>query len=193
MQESIQTGEVTRLLRDWQQGCAGADEQLWSIVYADLKHLARNALRRSRWDARHDATSLVNKAYLRLVGSEVEWSDRRHFFLVAARAMRYILADEARNQLARKRGNGQVGSLETTISAPADTSLNDPAEVLAIHQLLDRLAAVRPRHERLVELRYFAGLTVPETAAILQVTRRTVVRDWQAVRLWLLDKLRQAR
>lgn len=193
MQESIQTGEVTRLLRDWQQGCAGADERLWSIVYADLKHLARNALRRGRRDARHDATSLVNKAYLRLVGSEVEWSDRRHFFLVAARAMRYILADEARNQLARKRRNGQVGSLETTMSAPADTSLNDPAEVLAIHQLLDRLAAVRPRHERLVELRYFAGLTVPETAAILQVTRRTVVRDWQAVRLWLLDKLRQAR
>ncbi|QOC22368.1 sigma-70 family RNA polymerase sigma factor [Wenzhouxiangella sp. AB-CW3] len=190
MQEHSQAGEVTRLLQDWQRGYAGADERLWSIVYFDLKNLARSALRDSGRDARHDATSLVNKAYLRLVGADVDWNDRRHFFLIAARAMRFILADEARHQLARKRGDGQVVSLEAEAPALSDHGIGNPAEVLAIHQLLDRLAEVRPRHEQLVELRYFAGLTVPETARILQITPRTVVRDWQAVRIWLLDKLR---
>lgn len=181
--------EITRLLQAWKSGSSDAQDQLWQLLYQELKSLARGVLRRQGRDARHQATSLVHKAYLRLLGTDVDWSDRRHFFAVAARAMRFVLADEARRQLSRKRGEGETLAFDDTLPEVADPLAHRPEEVLAIHQALGKLAAIQPRHERLVELRYFAGLSVEETAEVLEVTPRTVVRDWKAVRIWLHGEL----
>jgi RNA polymerase sigma factor (TIGR02999 family) len=184
------SGEITRLLQAWQGGSGEALNELWPLLYGELKSLARGVLRRQGRGARHQPTSLVHKAYLRLLGSEVNWSDRRHFFAVAARAMRFVLADEARRQLARKRGEGETLTLDGTLPEVADPLARRPEEVLAVHQALAKLAEIQPRHEQLVELRYFSGLSVEETAEILQVTPRTVVRDWKAVRVWLHGELK---
>lgn len=190
MQGEKNPGEITRLLQAWQGGSGAALDELWQLLYSELKSLARGVLRRQPRGARHQATSLVHKAYLRLLGTEVTWSDRRHFFAVAARAMRFVLADEARRQLSRKRGEGETLTLDDTLPEVADPLAHRPEEVLAVHQALAKLAAIQPRHEQLVELRYFAGLSVEETAEILEVTPRTVVRDWKAVRVWLHGELR---
>ena len=131
--------------------------------------------------------------YLRLLDADVDWNDRKHFFLVAARAMRFVLADEARRQLAVKRGQGAVGSLDDLVSEPVDRSLDRPEEVLSVHELLDQLSESRPRQARLVELRYFAGLSVEESADVLEVTTRTVVRDWRAAREWMHRKMQDRR
>lgn len=178
---------MTRLLRAWHAGSSEARDELWAILYRELKGLARSALRRRDVGRpAHGTTSLVHQAYLRLLGSDVEWQDRRHFFAVASRAMRYVLIDEARRQLADKRRMEQEAPAELLAELPeAAATAARPEEVLAVHQALERLAEVNPRHERLVELRYFAGLSVDETAEVLGVTPRTVVRDWKAVRAWL--------
>ncbi len=183
--------EITRLLHAWRGGDSAAQDQVWHLLYGELKGLARGVLRHQARGGRHAATSLVHKAYLRLLGSEVDWSDRRHFFAVAARAMRFVLTDEARRQLAKKR-EGEAPSLDGELPDVADPLARRPEEVLAVHQALEKLAAIQPRHEQLVELRYFAGLSVEETAEILDVTPRTVVRDWKAVRVWLHGELREA-
>lgn len=184
--------EITRLLRAWKTSGAEGQDQLWRLLYAELKDLARGALRRQGRRASHQATSLVHKAYLRLLGSDIDWQDRNHFFAVAARAMRFVLADEARRQLAGKRGDGETLTLDGTLPEVADPLARRPEEVLAVHQALTKLAGIQPRHERLVELRYFAGLSVEETAEVLSVTPRTVVRDWKAVRIWLHGELAPA-
>ena len=181
-------GEITRFLHAWQGGREARDEH-WPILYRELKNLARGVLRRRGRGAREQATSLVHKAYLRLLGSEVAWNDRQHFFAVAARAMRFVLTDEARRQMARKRGAGETVTLDGSSPEATDPSGRRPEEVLAVHQALAKLAARHPRHEKLVELRYFAGLSVAETAAVLGVTPRTVVRDWKTVRVWLRGEL----
>lgn len=182
--------EITRLLHAWNSGNNEAQDKLWQLLYGELKSLARGVLRRQGRGVRHQPTSLVHKAYLRLLGTEVDWNDRRHFFAVAARAMRFVLADEARRQVAKKRGDGETLTLDGTLPEVADPLARRPEEVLAVHQALAKLAGIQPRHEQLVELRYFAGLTVEETAEVLEVTPRTVVRDWKAVRVWLHGELR---
>lgn len=186
-------GEVTRLLRAWQSGSREAHEQLWKLLYDELRELARGVLRRGGRGGRGgrgDATSLVHKAYLRLLGADVEWVDRGHFLAVAARAMRFVLADEARRQLSKKRGERAPAALGgDRLPDLPDPLVRRPEEVLAVHQALTRLAELRPRHEKLVELRYFAGLSVEETAKVLALTPRTVVRDWKAVRTWLHGEL----
>ncbi|HEV8238344.1 MAG TPA: ECF-type sigma factor [Thermoanaerobaculia bacterium] len=190
MPSDEKSGEITRLLQAWKSGNGEAQDRLWHLLYGELKSLARGVLRRQGRGARHQATSLVHKAYLRLLGSEVDWNDRRHFFAVAARAMRFVLADEARRQMASKRGDGEVLALEGTLREAADPVAFRPEEVLAVHEALGKLAQLEPRHEQLVELRYFAGLSVEETADVLAVTPRTVVRDWKTVRIWLHGELR---
>lgn len=185
-------GEITRLLRAWHGGNSEARDELWPILYDELKRLAGSVLRGQGRAASGQATSLVHKAYLRLLGSDVEWNDRRHFFAIAARAMRFVLADEARRQLALKRGKGEILNLGDALPEIADPLGQRPEEVLAVHQALIKLAEIRPRHAKLVELRYFAGLAVEETAEILEVTTRTVVRDWKSVRIWLHGELRDA-
>jgi RNA polymerase sigma factor (TIGR02999 family) len=182
-------GDVTRLLRAWRDGSGEAESELWRLLYDELRALAHGVLRRRGRGGRGQATSLVHKAYLRLLGSDVAWADRRHFFAVAARAMRFVLADEARRQLAKKRGAGPPPALDSALPEVADPLARRPEEVLAVHQALAKLAEIRPRHEKLVELRYFAGLSVEETAEILELTPRTVVRDWKTVRTWLHGEL----
>jgi RNA polymerase sigma factor (TIGR02999 family) len=189
MQSDKSPHEITRLLHAWKSGDAEGQDKLWQLLYGELKSLARGVLRRQGRGARHEATSLVHKAYLRLLGTEVDWSDRRHFFAVAARAMRFVLADEARRQLSKKRGEGETLTLDGLLPEVADPLFRRPEEVLAVHQALTKLAGIQPRHEQLVELRYFAGLSVEETAEVLEVTPRTVVRDWKAVRVWLHGEL----
>jgi len=149
MQSDTCPDEITRLLHAWKSGNGEAQDQLWQLLYGELKSLARGVLRRQGRGARHQATSLVHKAYLRLLGTDVDWSDRRHFFAVAARAMRFVLADEARRQLARKRGSGETLALEGTLLEVADPLTRRPEEVLAIHQALAKLAAIQPRHAKL--------------------------------------------
>ena len=182
--------EITRLLRAGRD----AEAELWPIVYQELKSLARAVLRGRRRAAGPQTTTLVHEAYLRLVGIDSDdWNDRRHFYAVAARAMRFVLVDDARSRLSDKRGSGDRG---ITLSDEMAERVGDPLrhrseEVLAVHQALDRLAEVNPRQVQLVELRYFSGFTVDETAEILGVSRPTVVRDWRAVRVWLHGVLQE--
>jgi RNA polymerase sigma factor (TIGR02999 family) len=177
-------GEITRLLR---AGCE-AEAELWPVVYRELKTLARAVLHGRRRAAGPQTTTLVHEAYLRLVGADSDdWNDRRHFYAIAARAMRFVLVDDARRRLSGKRGSGRPRvTLSDELAERVGGDLDLRAEeVLAVHQALDRLAEVNPRHVRLVELRYFSGFTVNETAEALDVSRPTVVRDWRAVKVWL--------
>lgn len=184
---STSPGEVTRLLRAWRHGQDEARDALWPILYGELKKLARTVGQGRR--PGDQPTSLVHKAYLRLLDSDVEWDDRRHFFAIAARAMRFVLADEARRQMASKRGSGETVNFGDHVPQVADPAAQRPEEVLAVHEALEKLAAVRPRQAKLVEMRYFAGLSVEETAELLDITPRTAARDWRAVQVWLHGEL----
>ena len=181
--------EITVLLSRWRGGDAEAQEQLWPVIYQELKVLARGVLYRQGQRGRHGTTTLVHEAFLRLVGSESEvaWNDRGHFFGVAARAMRFVLVDEARRRLSKKRAGDQRRT--ELPEEPENPIQHRPEDVLAIHQALEKLAEINPRYERLVEARYFAGFSVEETAKILEVSRPTIVRDWRAVRTWLFSEL----
>jgi RNA polymerase sigma factor (TIGR02999 family) len=181
-------GEVTRLLRAWRDGRSEARDKLWPILYSELKKLARTVGQGRR--AQDQPTSLVHKAYLRLLESDVEWDDRRHFFAIAARAMRFVLADEARRQLAGKRGSGETLNFSDSLPQVADPLAHRPEEVLAVHEALEKLAEIRPRQAKLVEMRYFAGMSVEETAEVLEITTRTAARDWKTVQVWLHGELR---
>ena len=183
--------EITQLLRDWRDGSQKAQEELWPVICRELKTLARSVLRHRDASPQLGATTLVHEAYLRLVGSssEVDWNDRGHFFAMAARAMRFVLADEARRRLTKKR-DGEAPGVEVPEDA-ADPTAHRPEDVLAVHEALGRLAQINPRYEKLVEARYFAGLSIEETAEVLAVSRPTVVRDWRAARTWLYGELQR--
>lgn len=181
--------DLTRLLHAWSNGDEVAKKELWPLVYGELKRLARSVRRRHRGMAAHgpETTTLVHEAALRMLGKHVSASDRRHFFALAAQAMRYVLVDEARHRLAKKRAAGEDAvELPAALSAPADQR---PEEILAVHEAMDKLGRVHPRYARLTELRYFAGLTVEEIAHVLEVSTPTVKRDWQAARRWLYREL----
>ena len=181
--------ELTQLLQAHRGGDQVAFERLIEIVYPQLYRSARQQLARQSAETSLDATSLVNEAYLRLVKETgVDWNDRGHFHAVAALTMRRILVDQARRRQARKRGSGQR---PVTLDAH-HLSMESRAElVLAVDEALRELEAFNPRLARVVECRYFAGLTGEETAAALEVSTRTVERDWLRARAWLADKLEQ--
>lgn len=182
--------EITLLLRQWREGSPVAEAKLWPVVYGELKALARNLLRSPSQRHHYGTTTLVHEAYLRLLGSagKIDWNDRGHFFAVAAKAMRFVLVDEARRRLAQKR-EGDATRVEIPELA-TERAVANTEEVLAVHQALERLGRLNPRYEKLVEMRYFAGLSIDETADALGLSRPTVVRDWQAVRTWLYAELR---
>jgi len=180
--------DVTELLVAWSRGNQVAQGQLIEIVYAELKQLAKAYLRRERPNHSVAATALVHEAYLKLVDQRrVQWINRSHFFGIAAQAMRRILVDHARASRAAKRGGGELQIERDRVDVallPADI------DVLALDEALSRLEAVEPRWSALVELRFFAGLTVGETASVLEVSRGTVKRDWSLARAWLYRELK---
>jgi RNA polymerase sigma factor (TIGR02999 family) len=180
--------DVTGLLVAWGTGDTGALERLMPIVYDELRRLAHGYMRREAGDATLQATALVNEAYVRLVDlRRMRWQNRAHFFAMSATLMRRILVDAARARTAKKRGDGAVAvELDEAVMMQDAPS----GDVLAIDAALDGLAAIDARKARVVELRYFAGLTVQETAEALHVSPETVMRDWKMARSWLARELR---
>jgi RNA polymerase sigma-70 factor (ECF subfamily) len=183
--------DVTALLLAWRAGDAGAGERLLPAVYAELHRQAERAMRREGGAHTLQATALIHEAYLRLVDQRrVEWRNRAHFFGIAAQTMRRVLVDHARGRLAEKRGGAmQRVTLGDVGAGPADDSALD---VLALHEALERLAELDPDQARLVELRYFGGLGIEETAEALGVSSSTVKREWAVARAWLRRELESA-
>jgi RNA polymerase sigma factor (TIGR02999 family) len=179
--------DVTGLLIAWSDGEAAANSRLMEAVYPELRRLARGYLRRERPDHSLAATALVHEAYLKLVDQRrVRWQNRAHFFAIAAHLMRRLLVDHARAHGAMKRGAGRrVPLLDIDAGVePADI------DILALDAALDRLATMDQRQSRLVELRFFGGLTGKEIATVLGVSPITVKRDWALARAWLFRELR---
>ncbi len=174
---------LTELLLEWQQGDRRAFDVLTSLVYDELRRIAHRCVQRERDRHTLETTALVNEAYLRLAGGEQrEWQNRAHFFAVMAQVMRHVLVDHARRRHYAKRG----GRLQRV--SLADDSLMSPeraAELVALDEALGELSRVDPRKGRVVELRYFGGLSLEETAALLEVSVMTVRRDWRAAKAWL--------
>lgn len=180
------TPDVTGLLLAWSQGDEAAAAPLMDAVYGELRRLARGFVRRERREHALQGTALVHEVYLKLVDQRrVRWQNRTHFFAVAAHAMRRALVDEARAHGAAKRGAFLTVSL-AGVDAAADVP---PPDVMALHLALEKLHALDPRQARLVELRYFGGLTVDEAADVLGVAAITVKRDWALARTWLFREL----
>lgn len=179
---------VTRLLDAHRAGDTGALERLLPLVYDELHQLARSQRRRNASSPTLNTTALVHEAYLRLAGQDDAWEGRRHFFRVAARAMRHILIDYARAQRADKRGGPDT---PLSLDALGPFALDDAqAEtVLAVHEALERLAAFDARLAEIVELRYFGGFTIDETADALALSAATVKREWTTARAWLRAEL----
>jgi RNA polymerase sigma-70 factor, ECF subfamily len=178
-----ETHDVTHLLVSWQEGDRHALDELIPLVYQELRRIAARARRRERAHDTLQTTALVHEAYLRLVDQRnVRWQNRAHFFAVAAQAMRRLLVDRARRRRAAKRGSdAEVVSLTDIPDWPAVARL----DVLALDEALTRLTAFDPRQSRIVELLCYGGLTVGETAAILEVSERTVHREWAVAKAWL--------
>ena len=178
--------DLTGLLRAWRQGDAAAQGRLLDAVYVELKQLARTYLRREYAADSVSPTVLVHEAYLKLIDQRVSWQNRSHFFGVAAQAMRRVLVDRARAARAIKRGRGEPAAALVDYEAPPGLASVD---IIALDAALSRLEALEPRWVRLVELRFFAGLTVGETADVLGVSPATVKRDWSLARAWLYREL----
>jgi RNA polymerase sigma factor (TIGR02999 family) len=178
---------ITLLLKQWSDGDRNAESQLYSIVYGELRRLAGHYMRREQPGHTLRPTALVNEAYLRLVGGQpADFQNRKHFFYLASQVMRHILVDHARSRLASKRG----GSLrQVTLDDQIPMSDAGMTELLAVHEALEKLSSKDPRKARIVQLRYFAGLSVEETAAIIGTSEKTVKRDWSLARLWLQQEL----
>jgi RNA polymerase sigma-70 factor (ECF subfamily) len=187
MAEAQDPADITQLLKDIRGGSQEAEERLMPIVYQELHRIAHSYMRKERLDHTLQTTALVHEAYLKLIGvREVDWVDRSHFFAVAAQLMRRILVDYARARRASKRG-GSLPMLPLDGAMPiSDESLEF---ILSIHEALDRLAVFDARQARVVELRFFSGLSVDETARVIGVSSRTVKRDWDFAQAWLYKEL----
>ena len=183
--------DVTRLLIAWGAGDQDIGEQLLSAVYTELHRQATRAMRRESDEVTLQATALVHEAYLRLIDqSRVEWRNRAHFFGVAAQLMRRILVDHARRRRARKRGDGvRPLALDDADAVPGTPTEREPVDVLVLNDALERLADLDERQARIVELRYFAGLNIEDTAEALRISPATVKREWAVARAWLRREL----
>lgn len=180
--------KITELLVAWRGGDKGALDQLMPLVYQELRVLARRYSRRGAADQGFQATSLVHEAYLRLAGrEEVKWQNRAHFFAVCAQVMRGLLVDRARSRTAIKRGGGSyhVELEETAVFSPAQDE-----RLLVLNEALERLAKIDPRKTRIVEMRYFGGMTVEETAETLELSPITIKREWLKARAWLYREMK---
>jgi RNA polymerase sigma factor (TIGR02999 family) len=175
--------DVTRLLRLWQQGDREASEELLPLVYGELRRIARRHLRAERDGHTLEATALVHEAYLRLAGgAELHWNDRVHFYAVAAQMMRRVLVDHARGRGAAKRGGSMI---RVSLDEARDPAIESGADLVALDDALKSLEVIDPRKSRVIELRFFGGLTLDETAAVLGVSVPTVVKEARLARAWL--------
>ena len=184
----VPSHDVTRLLARWTDGDEAALQQLVPIVHEELRRLARRQMAGERPGHTLQPTALVNEAYLRLVNlKQMQWQNRAHFFAMGARLMRRILVDFARSRGYQKRGGG---AKQVSFTEALEVAEGQPTDVVALNDALEALAAVDERASRVVELRYFGGLSLEETAEVLKVSRETVKRDWTFAKMWLLRQLR---
>jgi RNA polymerase sigma factor (TIGR02999 family) len=188
-----ESSEITVLLKAWASGDTAALDQLTPLVYNELRRLARRYMRNERAGNTLQTTALVNEAYLRLVDAKrVAWQDRVHFFAVSAQMMRRILVDAARARGSAKRG-GQVKrvnhSTAFNLDEIPDVSTGRDRELVAIDDALNTLAEMDPRKARVIELRFFGGLSVEETAEVLKISPQSVMRDWKLAKAWLTREL----
>lgn len=184
-----QSAEITKLLKAWSGGDQGALESLAEQVYAELRGMARRYMKNERQGNTLEATALVNEVYLRLVDvTQVDWQERAQFFGMAAQMMRRILVDAARGRGSEKRG-GRAARLN--IEETAVLSPQPERSVVALDEALQAFARVAPRQAKVVELRYFGGLTEEEIVSVLKISLRTVQRDWDLAKAWLMRELRQ--
>ena len=175
--------EVSQLLQHWRSGDPKALDDLLPLVYKELRRLARSQLRRERSDHTLQSAALVNEAYLRLVGMKApQWESRNHFFAIAATVMRQVLVDYARRRRAGKRGDG---IFRVSVSEASEKSRQADVDVIALDEALQALTKIDPRQARVVELRFFGGLSLEEISNALQIGPATVQRDWTAARAWL--------
>ena len=182
---------ATDLLRAWSNGDNSAYDQLVPLVYQELRTLARRHMRRERADHTLQTTALVNEAYVRLIDAQgIRWQDRAHFLAIAARTMRRILVEFARQRGRQKRGGDAV---HVALDDAPDLGTEQPADFVALNDALATLATVDPRMSQVVELRFFGGLSVRETADVLGVSPETVMRDWKTAKVWLLRELSRTR
>lgn len=187
MESVTPAGNVTALLAHWRAGDPAAVDALFSIVYDELRRIARGYLRGERAAITLQPTVLVHEAYMRLVGQRgVSWENRSHFFAVASQMMRRILVDHARKRQAEKRG-GSV--LTISIDGAVEPVVSPEVDVLDVDEALGLLAAVAPRQAQIVELRFFGGLTIEETAEALGMSPITIKREWRVARAWLLARM----
>jgi RNA polymerase sigma factor (TIGR02999 family) len=177
------TTQINKLLASWGHGDPEARDELIPLIYKELRRIARRHLCHERPDHTLESAALVNEAYLRLVRQQApEWENRAHFFGVAAQMMRHILVDHARSRRAAKRGAGSPRlSLDPEINLPQKPGV----DLVALDGALSKLAALDPQQSRLVELRFFGGLSIEETAVVMGISPRTVERGWAAARAWL--------
>ena len=184
---------VTQLLVKWGEGDQKALDQLMPLVYSELRRLAGNYLRRERQNHTLQATALVNEAYLKLIDQRnAHWQNRAHFYGVAAQLMRRILVDHARQHKAAKRGGSEQQRLSITSAGQLggkNLAAEPVLDLLALHEALQELAVIDPQQERIVELKFFGGLSIEETAEVLGIGHATVERDWKMARAWLRRKL----
>jgi RNA polymerase sigma factor (TIGR02999 family) len=174
---------VTKLLLRWREGDRQALEKLVPLVYDELRRLARHRLRQERSDHTLQSTALVHEAYMRLAGqSPPQWQNRAHFFAIAARVMRQVLVEHARARLAAKRGSGACTlALDESIALPKAVNL----DVIALDRALNELSEQDDQQSRIVELRFFSGLTIEDTSEVLGISPATVKREWMIARAWL--------
>lgn len=182
---------VTLLLTNWSNGDKAALESLMPLVYGELRRLASAYLRRERSNHTLESTALVHEAFMRLVNQhDVQWRSRAHFYAIAAQMIRRILVDYARSRHAGKRGSGALKlSLDEAMAVPQQ---GPGVDLLGLNDALDRLAQLDERQGRLVELRFFAGLSIEETAEVMQLSPASVKREWSSARAWLFRELTRA-
>jgi len=182
--------DVTQLLKAMANGDEKAAESLLPLVYSELHRLAKSYMRRERPDHTLQPTALINEAYLRLAKEDIDWQNREHFIGVAANVMRRVLVDCARAHKAQIRGGGMQ---RVEFDEALAMAVERPDEVLAVDEALGRLSALNPRQARVVELRYFAGLSVEQIAGVLSIAPRSVKRDWALARIWLFKEFQSVR
>jgi len=182
------SADVTPLLQEVTRGNQDALARLMPLIYSELRRLAAHCMRGERTDHTLQPTALVHEAYMLLVKQKVEWQNKAHFFAVAAQLMRRVLIDHAKANLRKKRGGNQIKlSLDEVYLFSEDKS----DELMALDESLKRLAERDPRQSRIVEMRFFAGLELKEIAGLLDISEKTVKRDWQVAKIWLYADLRE--